>query len=173
MIFFSTSPTTTGDLASSDLVHQLPNCPIIGEIPTMDGDTTSRIKDFEILNMPGSESTTTLQLLITASSDGSIFVWTLDLRDGHDQSASFDRPADFGKNVNVGTIETSNGQGISQHIPQVGRLLGRCETGSRITCLKAFVMMEAAEENGFSRSVLSESLHANGGPEETSDDASD
>ncbi len=71
----------------------------------------------------------------------------------------------------------SNGCGAGSHAPttstHVGRPLGRYETGNRITCLKAFIMIDVAEENDQSVSMLDDGVDVNGGLEDPSDGSSD
>ncbi|KAI4120079.1 MAG: hypothetical protein LQ345_000035 [Seirophora villosa] len=165
VMFFSTSP------ASSDLGPQLPICPAIGEIVSDDGDPKGRVKDFEILNTTGAGSTSMPGFLVSASSEGLIFIWSLDLAPSLEASASVHRPAGAAKSTNGGPDGKPRSQGVSELVPQVGRLIGKYETGNRITCLKAFIMTEAACED--ERSALDNALQLKGGPEDTSDDASD
>ncbi|KAL9012431.1 MAG: hypothetical protein Q9173_002801 [Seirophora scorigena] len=165
VMFFSTSP------GSSDLGHQLQICPAIGEIVSDNGDPKSRVKDFEILNTTGAGSTSMPRFLVSASSEGLIFVWSLDLAPSLEASATVHRPADAAKSTNGGPDGKPKSQGVSELVPQVGRLIGKYETGNRITCLKAFIMTEAACEDDCS--ALDNALQLKGGPDDTSDDASD
>ncbi|KAL8655706.1 MAG: hypothetical protein Q9210_000728 [Variospora velana] len=169
VMFFSTNPASIRNSASSDLGHQLPICPVIGEIGSEGGDSKSRVKDFVILNTTADGSSSMPRLLVTASSEGLIIIWSLNLA----QSASFNRPASPSKSINGGPDGGPSDQVVSAIVPQVGRLLGKYETGNRITCLKAFIMTEAAEGNATSHSGLDDAVQLNGGPEDTSDDTSD
>ncbi|KAL8986141.1 MAG: hypothetical protein Q9177_004243 [Variospora cf. flavescens] len=169
VMFFSTNPASIRNPASSDIGPQLPICPVIGEIGSEGGDAKSRVKDFEILNTAGDGSSSMSRLLVTASSEGLMIIWSLNLA----QSASFNRPASPSKSISRGPDGGPNDQVVSATVPQVGRLLGKYETGNRITCLKAFIMTEAAEGNEISHSGLDDAVQLNGGPEDTSDNTSD
>lgn len=70
-----------------------------------------RIKDFEVLRLLHRNSNISSMIVVTANSDGSIRLWDL---------------ADFG---------------IDKTAPPEVAHLGTYETHSRITCLKAFVML--------------------------------
>lgn len=85
---------------------------------------TGRIKDFEALKVTSqteslSSSGDSFLIVVTASSDGTIRMFSLTSQD-------------LGSRVEEG-----------QAAPQVGTLMGAYETGSRVTCLKAFVMLPA------------------------------
>lgn len=77
---------------------------------------TTRVKDFKCLTVGEGESKHFV--LVTGCSDGSIRVWKLS-------------PEDL----------TSS----SEKAKQVGKLVGTCETGNRITCIEAFVMLPQIE----------------------------
>ncbi|KAL4927136.1 putative 60S ribosome biogenesis protein Mak11 [Aspergillus undulatus] len=83
-----------------------------------------RVKDFEIISLKGQPGAEDDFAVVTANSEGVVRVWQLlgaKLRD-------------------MLSKKSSNSKDI-----QVGKLLNSYETGNRITCLKAFVMMPAEE----------------------------
>ncbi|KAL3468353.1 WD40-repeat-containing domain protein [Aspergillus heterothallicus] len=85
-----------------------------------------RVKDFEILNLngqPGAKSDDFA--LVTANSEGVIRVWRL-----------------LGEELRK--AETKKKSSDAKEL-QLGKLLNSYETGNRITCLKAFVMMPAED----------------------------
>lgn len=92
---------------------------------------TSRIKDFAILPGRSGDSKEDARniVIVTGSSDGIIHMWSL--------------PA--------GALELaySVGKPESGKVPQVGHLLAQYETNNRITCLKAFIMNERTDSNGY------------------------
>ncbi|KAL8953664.1 MAG: hypothetical protein Q9222_000501 [Ikaeria aurantiellina] len=132
ILFFSTR--STQNLSDST---QIPSFPIIGQLGGGSTGPGSRIKDFEYLEIPETHGLHPASLVVTASSEGSICIWMLDL------SAGLEGLKDDGQR-----------QGISKSILQLGRLLGKYETGNRITCLKGFVMEETTEEDDVPRSAL-------------------
>ena len=100
-----------------------------------------RVKDFEILPVEGLEGQS---IIVTASSDGTIRLW-------HISASEWD----------------VQGEKTGQ---QAGKLLGSYETGNRITCLKAFVMLPAKDEDEFG---LSEFEGFSGAEEDDDDDSGD
>lgn len=96
---------------------KLPQCRCIAQLGGRAAGIAGRIKDFEILQAPGSSSdASTALLIVTASSDGAVRIWSL---------ADAELKADAGEK----TLAV-----------QVGYLVGTLETSNRITCLAAFVM---------------------------------
>ncbi|PNS17836.1 hypothetical protein CAC42_13 [Sphaceloma murrayae] len=65
------------DVGDDDTVAEgktLPSCPYFAEIPTLEAQSSGRIKDFEIL-----EIRTGSLIFVTASSDGAVRLWNVDL----------------------------------------------------------------------------------------------
>lgn len=169
ILFYSTNLNDSEGTTSSDNNRQIPLYPTVGELGGDVEGSKSRIKDFEMLNAPGSQGPSLSSFIVTASSEGSIVLWALDLGATLKQLSSRIQPVEPSKGF--------NGCGIGSHAPttstHIGRLLGRYETGNRITCLKAFIMTDVAEENNMSVSMLDDGVDANGGLEGPSDDSSD
>ncbi|KAH9825380.1 WD40 repeat protein [Teratosphaeria destructans] len=97
------------DIRDVDATKTLPQCPCRAQLGGPDANVKNRIKDFDILTLPGAGL-----LVITASSDGAIRLWTV--ADAAALSTKGDKPT------------------------QVGVLLGTLDTGNRITCLGAFAL---------------------------------
>lgn len=127
-----------------------PEIPILKAICQLGGAAeglTGRVKDFEILKPSGSEDF----IIVTGSSDGAVRLWTLN------ESELVDEPS-TSRDLNSEVSISANGgdgkeNGNAMKLPttrQIGLLLGTCELGNRITCLKAFVMSEpeSFETNG-------------------------
>lgn len=169
VVFFSTTLDDNEKAVSTSQNRQIPICTIIGEIGTDTEVSRSRAKDFEVLRVPGTGRMSASPLIVTASSEGSITLWTLDLRARLAQLALLSQTSKPQKGVNGG----DGSPNASKVIPQVGRLLGRYETGNRITCLKAFIMAEAADHADASPHILDNAVDTNDGREVTSDDSSD
>lgn len=101
-----------------------PDAALRGQIGGKTAGIAGRIKDFEVLVVPSSTQPSSSPhdngfIVVTAGSDGSIRLFSLTSQD-------------LGRKVKEG-----------QAPPQIGTLVGAYETGSRITCLKAFVMLPA------------------------------
>ena len=104
--------------------EKLPSCKCVAQLGGQAAEISGRIKDFELLRVE-TRPTATL-LVLTASSDGAVRLWTL--------------PDSLGvvKSTSAGTgKQTENAESPPV---QVGSLIGTLETGSRITCLGAFVL---------------------------------
>jgi protein MAK11 len=136
IIFYS---TRSSDLSTGETVTgkeaPLPAAKLLAQVggkavtvkSTADGDKkaadvplTTRIKDFKCLVVGAGK--TKHFVIISASSDGNIRMWNVAPKD----------------------LVSHSGD-----VKQIGELLGTCETGNRITCIEAFVMlppMEGAED---------------------------
>ncbi|KAF7902326.1 hypothetical protein EAF00_002229 [Botryotinia globosa] len=118
ILFYSTN---TGDLESAKAAEgksqPMPAARLFAQLGGKDSGVTGRIKDFAVLNI-GEDSSRDI-LIVAASSDGAVRLYKL--------SAAKDL-AQVGEKVN-----------------QVGKLIGTYETGNRVTCLKAFVMLPTPE----------------------------
>ena len=136
ILFYSTIVTSNSKSTAPSSRPEIPICEAVGQLGGAAEGLTSRIKDFEILSQPDSQS----MLVVTGSSDGAIRLWLLDQAELTDKSSvlegsmenAYESPSDVG-HVNANGVST---------ITQVGSLLGSYEAGNRITCLKAFVMSD-------------------------------
>ena len=123
-----------------------------GSVPTLKpigqvwGDIKGRIKDFDILRVCSIRDPTEHLHLVSANSHGTICVWTLDRNDlSSDTTASPCASAKDKGEPEVSKISAGGTAASSLNVGstrKVGRLLGKYETGHRITCLKAFLMSE-------------------------------
>ena len=103
---------------------------------------TGRIKDFEVMEIPTTRPTSICFIVITASSDGSIRLWSLtenELNMDNDLTASTHLSKEV-DNIISSKIE------LEPQPHQVGRLLGLYESGRRITCLQAFIMPDVSKK---------------------------
>ncbi|EMC91361.1 hypothetical protein BAUCODRAFT_45509, partial [Baudoinia panamericana UAMH 10762] len=110
----------------------LPTCACVAQLGGPEVGVTGRIKDFEVLPCHSSAAKTKT-LLVTANSDGAIRLWTLPQQLAGGQ-----------RDVDPEELATTR---------QVGKLIGTLETGSRITCLGAFVMDGKADDNAEEEAV--------------------
>jgi len=117
ILFYSTRTT---DLVSPPSVEgktdPLPSAKLLAQIGGKDAGLSGRVKDFTVLKLENAKDI----LVVSAGSDGAVRIWKL--------SAA--------KDVLLHSEEK---------VKQVGTLLGTYETGNRITCLKAFVMIPLPE----------------------------
>jgi len=102
---------------------ELPTLSCLAELGGQEAGITSRIKDFEVLQLPLVAAASQPLIVITANSDGGVRLWALES----------DAISALGKS-------TDGDEVAEKHPEKVGRLLGTLETGNRITCLGAFVM---------------------------------
>lgn len=118
VLLYDTTDTSTAtnegttEKASKD---DIPLSRLVAQIGGPGAGISGRVKDFEIL--PISASTF---IVITGSSDGTIRTWTLDIKELK--------------------ADVKSGEGTGFTAKQVGKLLGTYTTGTRVTCLKAFIM---------------------------------
>ncbi|KAL4890911.1 WD40-repeat-containing domain protein [Aspergillus ambiguus] len=99
-----------------------------------------RVKDFDILSLQDEGKSLKNDFLVTTgNSEGAVRVWYL-----------------RGEEL-MGTTQSKKTKGEKgSPVPQVGKLLGAYETGYRITCLKAFVMLAPEEPSALVESEESE-----------------
>jgi protein MAK11 len=117
ILFYSTRPD---DLVEAPAVDgkdaPLPSAKLVAQLGGKDATVLGRIKDFAILKL---EDKTEDFIIVTGGSDGSVKLWRLSVSDLQKTKQ---------KKAN-----------------QVGSLIGTYETGNRITCLAAFVMIPLPE----------------------------
>ncbi|KAL8985951.1 MAG: hypothetical protein Q9205_000461 [Flavoplaca limonia] len=163
VIFFAADSKRTLDPAS-----QIPKCPAIGQIGGGIEYFGSRIKDFEYLTIQGRQSPVRTRLIVTGSSDGVIGVWTLDLLSNLRTLHASDQIVDAPNGVNGQKPDT-----MSEKIPAIGQLLGKYEIGNRITCLKAFSLVELDDDQDMSGPISRDHLERKDNTEVMDDGSSD
>lgn len=120
VLLYDTSAASTGDSKEDDI----PAGKLIAQIGGPGAGISGRVKDFEIVPFPEDESPK--YFIVAGSSDGTVRTWVLD-------TAELDLSASEGKDKGFAAKQT-------------GTLLGTYSTGTRITCLKAFVMTGRPDE---------------------------
>lgn len=133
IIFYDTKADSTGGIAYDENTSDLQTIEPFAQIGGIGENTIERIKDFEILDLSLSKSSSGTVIAVAGSSDGSIRLWRID------------KGNLLGSNLLLKSNGTSNGSGVRTDASmnstiQLARLIGTYETGNRITCLKAFVM---------------------------------
>jgi protein MAK11 len=130
IMFYSTgTPKQHQDGNEDSTETSIPDATLVGQLNSKDAGVSGRIKDFEIIGLPTSEQDDSTSFIVTAGSDGSIRIWQFMLEDV------------------VGKMSESKSR---DKVSQIGKLIGTYETGSRITCLKAFLMRPSGLEEGLS-----------------------
>jgi len=106
-----------------------------------------RIKDFEFLTPSGAEDRRTPSFIVTGGSDGSISIWSLARAElGKDTShTNGSSAADSPKGSKINCKDKVANVSDMDMTHQVGKLLGTHDSGNRITCLKAFIMLNSTE----------------------------
>ncbi|KAJ5327808.1 hypothetical protein MYU51_020023 [Penicillium brevicompactum] len=118
VIFYSTKELKTDE---EDTDCSIPHATPVAQLGGKQAGFPGRIKDFELLSLEGQAKEYHNDVLfVTGNSDGVVRVWKVSGKDV--SSAKKDK-------------ETT----------QIGRLLTTAETGNRITCLAAFVMLPAED----------------------------
>jgi protein MAK11 len=117
VMLYDTSDTSLPDedAEKSRGKDEVPSSKLIAQIGGPGAGISGRVKDFEVLALSSSTC-----LIITGSSDGTVRSWFLDVQELE------------------GGAKVEQGKGFTAK--QVGKLLGTYKTGTRITCLKAFIM---------------------------------
>ncbi|OAX84450.1 hypothetical protein ACJ72_01174 [Emergomyces africanus] len=129
ILFYSTktsvspSITTASSKDESKSATTIPAAQLIAQLGGNEHGQSTRIKDFEALPVKAQGWNNTTFLLITSGSDGAVKLWAL---------TEADFPAAPKKDCSASA---------SAAVTQVGKLLGTYESGNRITCMKAFVML--------------------------------
>lgn len=116
VLFYSTRSDDLVTPASLEgKTDSLPSAKLIAQIGGKGSGTGGRVKDFAILKLDDSSKNI---LVVTGCSDGAVRIWMVSPSDLHHKE---------------------------DNVTQVGRLVGLYETGNRITCLEAFVMIPRPE----------------------------
>ena len=169
-MFYDTAAATEPNSEEPDLAVKtaMPTCRVVGQLGGAAAGTAGRIKDFEILKLPARETNGNL-ILVTASSDGVVRLWTMDGKDlslGRRIANNILDDINGKLPISKSNVTDMNGSGPKKvGLQQSGRLLGVYETGNRITCLKAFIM---TGQPGHINSVAGESrvgMQSNGDSE--------
>lgn len=159
IVFYSTQETSPakGDNPSEG---SIPDAVVKGQLGGKACELTGRIKEFEILNIGSSSKKLKHEsLVVTCNSDGAVRVWSLSWKELTAENSTQKKAKGSKKNKESTPVAT---------VPQVGKLLGTYETGNRITCMKAFVMLQPQEEMSDS-----EDESASGDNENSEEDSSD
>lgn len=147
VIFYSTTKLREPE---NDPDSSIPFAEPIAQLGGRANGLPGRIKDFEVFSLKN-EPTVKKDafLVVTANSDGAVRVWLVDGKELKEQNDSEKAPT----------------------VSQVGKLLNTYETGNRITCMKAFVMLPAEDQSTLED--LDDEEDEEGEEEESSDEESD
>ena len=130
ILFYSTKTSKRQNEGVDDSSKTpIPDATLVAQLSGKDAGISGRIKDFVIIALPASEERGSTLFIVTASSDGSVRVWHLTLE---------------------GIIGETSERKSQDTVAQIGKLIGTYESGSRITCLKAFLMRQSGPEEGLS-----------------------
>jgi protein MAK11 len=144
---------TKNGLSSDDTSSTIPMAPLRYRLGGKEAGQTTRLKEFEFLHSKSSGTKMQPFILVTCSSDGAVKLWHLTQDE-------------------LKVSETEQAAPTESSPRQVGTMLGTYETGERITCLRAFVMAEAATDDALEDEE--EDISDSDEPEQSSDsDGSD
>ncbi|PGH15704.1 hypothetical protein AJ79_02298 [Helicocarpus griseus UAMH5409] len=157
ILFYSTKASVSTE-SKDDSKPPLPAGQLIAQLGGKEHGQQGRIKDFEVLpvKMQGWKSTF---LIVTSGSDGAVKLWVLTEKEFPESPKKAKTPSN-----------AQNGASSDNAVAQVGKLLGMYESGNRITCMKAFVML-APDAGDLDYSDLAESEEEEGENEEDSSDS--
>lgn len=153
ILFYPGNASMRPDATAAATKSDAPMCEAIGQLGGIARGLGGRIKDFEILASPISKN----WIIITGSSDGTIRLWEIHQAELYgkllNREASSEIEVD--REANEKTSDTKEASAPLLKKNQIGRLLGTYETTNRITCLKAFVMIDRVHvaTNGFPKST--------------------
>ncbi|OOQ83259.1 putative 60S ribosome biogenesis protein Mak11 [Penicillium brasilianum] len=137
VIFYST--TTLRDTEEGD-DSTIPHATPVAQVGGKQAGLPGRIKDFEVLSLEGQATEIRNDfLLVTGNSDGVVRVWKVN-----------------GKSL-VPAKKSKGSKESKDTTSQTGKLLTTYETGNRITCLAAFVMLPAEDPSSLFDSADEES----------------
>ncbi|QDS72749.1 hypothetical protein FKW77_004062 [Venturia effusa] len=133
----SEAAPTTANEENGTKEKSIPTASLVAQLGGRIVDITTRIKDFQILAIDeqglSAETEGAFSYVITtASSDGTIRLWSL-------------LPEELQMDEKL-KAKKKGIAGATRPVPQVGQVLAKYETGNRITCLQAFVMVGAGDD---------------------------
>ncbi|KAH0562387.1 hypothetical protein GP486_002923 [Trichoglossum hirsutum] len=153
IMFYSTVVQETLEAGTDSSEVGIPNCRLLGQLGGQDVGSNGRIKDFDILQVPfrSPEQEELGFIAVTGSSDGTIRLWRIKVHEMLDPAKTNSSSA-RGKQSPAIRVGSGNAEGKADatrtNCPptrQIGSLAGAYETGNRIICLKAFVMVGHAD----------------------------
>ncbi|KAK2785941.1 hypothetical protein FQN52_008208 [Onygenales sp. PD_12] len=133
ILFYSTNPSTFIESADGPA----PTGQLVAQLGGKNHGQPVRIKDFEFLPItaPGWGSTFSI---VTADTEGAVKLWMLT----GSELPSLEKLVNKEKSNN----KAKNGASPITAVSQVGKLLGTYDTDTRITCMRAFVMLSSEGE---------------------------
>lgn len=150
ILFYSSNDFIKENTAHAKARSGPPSLRMRGELGGSKHGQVGRIKDFEILSLTKASSSYETTVVISGGSDGLIRLWRLNkaLFD-RDEHAKIEPGGIEGEqSEDLGSQVGTEARSMSGPIPTAGEVIGSYDTGSRITCLKAFVMLDMAKHGG-------------------------
>ena len=126
LFYAADRPESIKENIDTSEIDSIPSARLVAQLGGKEQGVAGRIKDFEIVPIWSESEQTTSFAVVTASSDGMIRIWHFEER---------------------ALIEGSQSP---KPTAQIGKLIGKYDTGSRITCLKAFLMQAPKTDEGLS-----------------------
>ena len=145
------SHQSTADVKTEQTAQKV--CHPIAQLGGIGASIVGRTKDFELHALPSADDDRTF-LIVTASSDGAVRLWTLSTDSLLEAKATATQASSTEEESLTGTAK------------QVGELRGTRETGNRITCLTSFIMDEPVEEGDGEEGEEEFGGFSDGAPEE-------
>lgn len=141
ILFYDTKINSTYETQDLESKIDIPTLKAYGQIGVTGEKVVGRIKDFEILDLKMFDGSSESMIIVTGSSDGAIRLWRIN-------KASFlkPNPALNSNPISKGN-NTAKDNTSTDSTNQIGQLIGTYETGNRITCLKAFTMLNPVAAN--------------------------
>jgi protein MAK11 len=151
-MFYATAPSVAAGIGEDSSEAGFPDCRLLGQLGGRSVGLGGRIKDFEILEVPSGDPQPGDRefITVTGSSDGAVRLWRIKAYEilqsfkANGSSASEKQRS----TTRTGSNDTDMAKPNSPSPRQIGTLVGTYETGNRITCLKAFVMVDRIDASG-------------------------
>ena len=149
VLFFVAAPDVASNQngVEADAEMPVPACKLVGQLGGKAQGVTGRIKDLEILDLQLQPDGAPSRLVIAAGSDGVVRLWLLD----ESRMSPREKTQNGGGGILNGTSHDAAEESDPPKkaaVPQAGEVIGVCETSNRITCLKAFILLDRPEEDG-------------------------
>jgi len=143
ILFFSSDVSEPGS--------DIPHARLVAQLGGKSAGSSNRIKDFEILDITDDNRSSIWKIIVTGSSDGSIRLWKISKEELAGDAEAHSNGHSKGVIGDAAPAETGvRSDAVHNNEPrQIGQLLGSQETGNRITCIRAFVLLPSeASANG-------------------------
>lgn len=144
ILFYSSVDRAKDCGQKSGIKSKVPSLQALGQLGGPKQDQAGRIKDFEILSLQGAKDSHNDTIVVSGGSDGLIRIWKLNnsFLFANEAAITPNLNSEHGQSTVICGLDKTDKEALSHQleIPTVGDVVGSYDTGSRMTCLRAFVM---------------------------------